>query len=142
MMDKIMDNAQKQQQVTDYTTTLANIVLKMEQNETDAGNDVEMTTPPYIVRQELTLIRRQVSIFSAAELPALTRIQQEAKPTIIGDEYNIAGVSISKGEGQTLTVLRWELEDALQSALERFNQHLINLRPKYYPHIPTAIEAV
>jgi len=141
-MDKIMDNTQKQQQVTDFTTSLANIVLKMEQNETDAGNDVGMTTPPYIVRQELTLLRRQVSTFISAELPNLTKEQDDSRDLYTWDKFKINGVDISQEDGFHLSILRWNLQDVVKSTIERFNQHLINLRPRSYPHIPTAIENI
>lgn len=134
-----MDNTQKQQQVTDYTNTLANIVLKMVQNELDAGNNVEMTTPPYIVRQELTLIRRQISTFISTELPNLTKEQDDTRDLYTWDKFKINGVDISQEDGFHLSLLRWEIQGVIKETIERFNQHLINLRPRYYPHIPIAI---
>lgn len=139
-MDNIMDNTQKQQQVTDYTTMLANIVLKMEQSELDAGNNVEMTTPPYIVRQDITLVSRQALTFVSTELPNLTKEQNESRILYSWDEFKINGVDISQVDGFHLSLLRWELQDAVKSTIERFNQHLINLRPRYYPHIPKVID--
>ncbi len=135
-----MNNLEKQQQADNFTISLNGITTKMEQNETDMANSQPMTTPPYILRQDITLLNRNISLFIATEFPDLTKDQHEALPTTNNEqEYAIAGTSISSVDAATLNYLRFELEQVLKQTIERFNQHLINLRPHSYQNIPQPI---
>jgi hypothetical protein len=122
-----------------YISALAVMVSKMDQNELDVTNSVPMTTAPYKLKAELTLIRMNIGRFFGANFPGLSKDQLAAKPTLIDGEYNLHGVYLPRGEGQTLTGLRWLLQDALESTEQRFNDHLASLSPMYYQNIPNAI---
>ena len=135
-----MNNTEKKQQADIYTSSLNGIVTQMQQNETDMDNSQPLTDAPYILRQDLTLLRRHIGLFISTELPELTKDQHEALPTTNNDEeYKIAGISISNVDAATLNHLRFDLDKAVKSSIDRFNQHLINLRPNWYPNIPKPI---
>jgi len=134
-----MNNTEKQQQVDSYISTLNGIVAKMEVNETNMANSQPMTDDPYILRQDLTLLRRNIGLFSAAELPALTKKQLEEAPMASEGKYNVAGVILNRDEASPLVIMYVEVHEALKSTETRFNQHLINLRPNWYQNRPEPI---
>jgi len=134
-----MNNTEKQQQVDSYISTLNGIVAKMEVNETNMANSQPMTDEPYTLRQDLILLRQNASIFISKQLPGLTKEQDDSRELFTWDKFKIDGVEISQEDGFHLSLLRWQLQDAIKPTLERFNQHLINLRPNWYPNIPKPI---
>jgi len=134
-----MNNIEKQQQADIYTSSLNEIVTKMEQNKTDMTNNQPMTYPPYTLREALVLLRRNIGLFSSAELPALTKKQLDEAPMASEGKYNVGGEVLDRDEAAPLVIMYVEVHEALKSIETRFNQHLINLSPNYYPNIPKAI---
>jgi|GEM_PF-5589416 len=135
-----MNFTEKEQQAQNFITTLNGIVLKIDQNETDVANNTSMTTAPHSLRSELLLLHGEISKFATEQLPSLTPDEFKKLPTTdTGREYKIGTVVISGTKAAPLNILRHNIEQAFKSTVDRFNQHVVNLRPMYYPQIPDTI---